>query len=658
MKRRPFALVLLLGAITASRAGTDLTELSLEDLMKVEIPQVHSASQFDQKVIDAPAAVTIVTAADIERYGYRTLADILRSVRGFYTSDDRNYSYLGTRGFSRPGDYNSRILLLLDGHRQNDAVYGSASIGTEGVIDAALIDRVEIVRGPSSSLYGTEAFFGVVNVITKRGADVLGPALSAQAASWGTAAGSLAYGWSRAGGVDLLVSGTAYGSDGQRLYYPEFDTPATNFGIADHSDADRYQRIFGKVSFGEFTVETAHASRTKVIPTGSFGTVFNDPRNRTTDRTDFVDASYEHGFGDRSRIRGRLSLDWYSYSGTYVYDQPPIVLNRDQAWGDSVAAEVMYSTTAFAKHVLVVGGEARFPYRQDQANFDEAPFTSYLKANHSSRTFAAYVQDEFRPVKSWTLNWGLRFDHYHTFGSTLNPRIAVIYKPRENTAIKLLFGRAFRAPNAYELYYSDGFSTKPSTGLVPETIGTYEAVFEHYSGHGLRVSASAFFYRIADLISLQTDPVDGLLVFRNVNQVKSLGAEIEVARTWARGPEVRFSYTLQRSEDSADDSELTNSPRHLAKLNVTSPLVRDRLFAGVEVQYTSSRRTLAGSDAHGFTVANLTLFTRHLAKGFDVSASVYNLLDAKYGVPGSEEHVQDVIEQDGRGWRVTFRYAF
>ena len=87
-----------------------------------------------------------------KRYGYRTLADILRSVRGFYVTNDRNYSYLGVRGFSRPGDYNARILLLVDGHRLNDNIFGAALIGTEFPLDVDLIERVEIIRGPSSSL--------------------------------------------------------------------------------------------------------------------------------------------------------------------------------------------------------------------------------------------------------------------------------------------------------------------------------------------------------------------------------------------------------------------------------------------------------------------------------------------------------------------------
>ncbi len=129
-----------------------------ETLLFQDIPSVFGASKYEQKVSEAPSSISIVTAEDIKKYGYRTLADILRSVRSFYISYDRSYSYAGARGFGRPGDYNSRILVLIDGHRSNDNVYDGALLGTEGVIDVDLIDRVEIIRGPGSSLYGSNAF--------------------------------------------------------------------------------------------------------------------------------------------------------------------------------------------------------------------------------------------------------------------------------------------------------------------------------------------------------------------------------------------------------------------------------------------------------------------------------------------------------------------
>ena len=141
-----------------------LSQLTLAELSDLEIDSVFGASRYAQKVTEAPSSVTIITREEIYKYGHTSLADVLRSVRGFYVTYDRNYSFLGVRGFSRPGDYNTRVLLLVDGHRLNDNIFGGALIGTEFPLDVDLIDRVEIIRGPSSSLYGTSAFFAVINV--------------------------------------------------------------------------------------------------------------------------------------------------------------------------------------------------------------------------------------------------------------------------------------------------------------------------------------------------------------------------------------------------------------------------------------------------------------------------------------------------------------
>ena len=158
--------------------------------MRIDAGQVFGASERLQPVTEAPASVSFITAEEIARYGYRTLADILRGVRGMYVTDDRNFSFLGTRGFAKPGDYNSRILLLVNGHRVNDNVFGQAEIGAEFGLDPAMFERVEIIRGPASSLYGDSAFFAVVNVITRTGASLGGASIDARSRHARHAAGA------------------------------------------------------------------------------------------------------------------------------------------------------------------------------------------------------------------------------------------------------------------------------------------------------------------------------------------------------------------------------------------------------------------------------------------------------------------------------------
>src|SRR5476649_2179945 len=172
MRASSLLLPLLLAVSRPAEAQQPLPDLSLEELMSLDAGRVFGASGRLQPVTEAPASVSFITAEEIQRYGYHTLADILRGVGGMYVTDDRNFSYLGVRGFGNPGDYNSRVLLLVNGHRVNDNVYGQAEIGEEFGIDPAMFERVEIIRGPASSLYDNSAFFAVVNVITRTGASL------------------------------------------------------------------------------------------------------------------------------------------------------------------------------------------------------------------------------------------------------------------------------------------------------------------------------------------------------------------------------------------------------------------------------------------------------------------------------------------------------
>ncbi len=650
---------LLPSAASAQEELSPSPPISEEAILFQEIPSVYSASKYEQKITEAPSSVSIVTAAEIKKYGYRTLADILRSLRGFFTTFDRNYTYVGVRGFGRPADYNSRILLLIDGHRINDNIYDGFLPGTDFILDVDIIDRVEVIRGPSSSLYGANAFFAVINIITRSGRNLKGAEVSGSAASFDTYTGRLTYGNKFRNGPEALLSGSLMESKGQNLFFKEFDSPDTNNGIAEHCDYDRSHSFFAKSSFRDFTFEAAYSWRKKGIPTASFGTVFDDPRNNTIDDRYFADLKYEHYFSSRLGLTARTFYDWYGYHGDYIFDYPPITVNKDFARGAWWGGEVKLITTLMNRHKLIAGAEYRDNILQHQGNFDEDPYHLYLDDRRTSKNLGLYVQDEFTVFNKLILNLGIRYDHFDTFGGTTNPRLALIYNPFEKTFFKLLYGRAFRAPNNFELYYDDGgLSSKSNPDLKPETINTYELIYEQYFGDYFRFTADSFYYKINNLISQQIDPADGLLVFQNIESVKATGFELELEGRLPSGIEGRISYTYQDAKNDATKERLTNSPLHLAKANVIMPLLRDKLFVGTEVQYTSKRKTLSGNAVNDFITTNVTLFAQNLVRALELSASVYNLFNKNIGDPGGGEHRQDVIQQDGRNYRVKLTYAF
>jgi outer membrane receptor for ferrienterochelin and colicins len=632
----------------------DLGQASLEELGNI---QVYSASKHMQSTSDAPSSVTVVTADEIQKYGYRTLADILESVRGFYITYDRDYTFVGVRGFGRLGTWNSSILLLVDGHRINDNVLGDGFVGPEFLVDLDLVDRVEIIRGPSSSLYGAQAFLAVINVITRKGAQLKGVELSFEPSSYGTYRGRASYG-GQYKGVDLLLSGTFYNSQGPTLFFPQFNSPATNYGITHNTDYESLQHYLATISSHGFTFQGLFSVRDKGVPTGYFGAVFNDPRTLNLDYHQYFDLSYQHALGEKWGLTARTSYDQARLQGPVVFPtglaDPSTTVDTYSLRGNWWDGEAKLSGTVRDKHRITVGTEITDNLRQDQGNLYESVFTSDPV---SSVIWALYGQDEFAIASKLTLSAGLRYDHYSNFGGTTNPRLGLIYHLFHPTTLKLLYGTAFRAPEPYELSPDFGSFYDDNPKLGPEKIRSIEGVVEQGLGQHFSVSGSVFRNWLSDLISLQTLS-NGQSEYFNSDQAVATGAEVELDGHMAGGIKGRASYSYVDAEEPTTHRVLTNSPHHLGKLDVSYPIVQHRLFASVDAQYTSSVQTLAGNNINGFSVLNFTLLGHALGKHVDLSGSVYNVFNKKYFNPGRPEDPEDAIQQNGRNFRIKLTGRF
>jgi len=637
----------------------DLTTLPLEALMNLDVPKVYAASKLEQKTTEAPSSITIVTDDEIKKYGYRTLADVMQSVQGFNVSYDRNYAFLGARGTSL-GDFNSRVLLLVDGHRINENLTDGAFIDTAFILDIDLVDRVEIIRGPGSVLYGNNAFFGVINVITRQSRQLNGLETSFDYGAFDTYKGRVTFGKQFTNGVNLLLSGTIYDSAGaERLFYKEFDTPAQNNGIAQNMDGDSYRSFFGSLGYTDFTFEGAFNRRNKVNPTAQFDlTTFNDPRLRTVDERGYAALKFAHSFPDVVDVTAQAYYDHYTHDigfpqsvivGTNVlFSAFTTEQDRGEWWG----AELQLNKTLWERHVISLGGEYRDDFLQEQRVSGQTP------VERSRQSHGVYLQGDFALLTNLHFNGGVRYDQYGDFDPAFDPRLALIYNPCKESTFKAIYGTAFRAPNFTEL------SDPRFQNIRPEKITGFELVYEQEIGQHLRSSLSGFYNQMDHLIVFNSGS------FTNFD-ARSKGMELALEGSWAGGIRGRASYSFQDTRNDTVAWQMPDSPNHLLKFNLSLPLVRDKLFAGVELQYTSDRRTLhnttdasgqpitvQGGNAGAYGIVNLTLFSQKLIKNLEMSAGVYNLLDRRYEDPASHFHVQDVIEQDGRTFRLKLAYRF
>jgi iron complex outermembrane receptor protein len=641
-------------------------EPAQRELLLFEEQDVSAAMKHPQSQREAPAAVTVITSEEIRRFGYRTLAEVLRGVRGFHVSGDRNYDYLGVRGFSRPGDYNDRILLLVDGHTYNDDIYGTAAIGNDFGIDLEAVERLEVIRGPGSALYGGNAVFAVINVVTFDGATKPGIRTTLETGSFWRKRAQITVGHVFTNGPSVFASGSILDTDGQHeIFYPDFDDPSTNDGVAVDADGERALNFFLKARWGDFALEGGINQRDKHVPTGSFGTTFNDNDTQTTDGRRFADFSYAHDVLPNLNVSARAYYDGYRYHGTYVYadDDGGRIKNEDRAWSDWFGSEVRMRWQAWERNVLTLGAEYSYHPSAHQENFNLPGHETFLDDRREFGSWGLYAQDELRVTSYLTLVAGLRFDRYYDQLQQVTPRAAAIWTLAPSTTVKMLYGQAFRPPNLYEKYYAypgSGGATIVNPDLDPEQITTYEGVLEQGLWYGAQLTFALYHYDMHDVIETAPVPTEDIDAeptsqFVNGQTIRARGGVLELRVPLPRGSALKSSYCLQRAETK--DGRLGNSPQHLGNLGVLFPIGWG-LEGGTELVVVGPRDTRDGRKLETAAIWNVNFEYTSPIPGLGGSLGLYNILDRTYPDPGGTEHTMDRIPQDGFTFRVQLHYAF
>jgi len=644
-----------------------LTALSMEQLLQVK---VSTAALHEQSIERAPANMTVVTAEDIRRYGWRTFGEVLNHVRGFYVTYDHTYQEAGTMGFSVPGDWSTRVLILVNGHNMTDNIFGSASYYDQDfVVDMTLVERIEIVRGTSSSLYGSNGILATINVITKKAGVEPGTSARMETGSMGEKRLTVTGSFNLPRGMSLLTSGTVFNDAGQHdIYFPEYNTPATdasatNNGHAVNMDGDRGYRFFVDFTAGSWEILAFTGTRLKIQPISWADTIFNDRGTRATDQHTAVVATWTHKFDETHVLRWANSWDEYKYRGDYRYplsndevSTSGIETNHEFDAGDWITSRMTYRFS-FLRGDLTASGEGKFDLRALQSVAEVLPvYQRQLYVNKLDRAAAGFLQQEWNVGTRWGFTVGARYDWSLYRSSAVSPRGGIVFQATPKTTLKLVYGRGFRNPNANELFFNDGTQNVGNLALKPEQAESIEVGF--YRDFARKWKAGISAYRMVDrgiIVPVYTS--SGASEFVNADRFHGIGLGVELNGKLLPFLEIDANFQQQQSW-LENRTTLANSPRGLGKLRLSVPLRGQRLLLSGGLLYESERRSLAGARANPVWLPELTLVSKDLPLGINIQAGVRNLAGTRYVDPAGLTPTVDTIRQPGRTFFVTVAHNF
>jgi iron complex outermembrane receptor protein len=599
--KRPIAFAVLIAAFAdAGGAGHDSTanlrqllSLPLEELVE---QRVSIATQRPQDPATAPAVVSVITADDIRATGATNLVDVLQGVPGLYV----RRSQFGFRPLIHfRGANDKQTLVMVNGAPVSDLMW-RLGIFWKG-LPASVIERVEIIRGPGSALYGTDASAGVINVITHPPASTAPGEAGLRVGSDDTQSAWLRHriGWN---GFDLAFSADLSNTDGHDpLIASDAQSRvdqlrATDASLAPGRAAYGYRNADLRLGLARdaWRIQLDY-SRHDDLETGMTGAGAIDPVTEGRDSRFELGLFYDqpefrHDLAVRAELRYR-HIDYSSGDGFQEWPPgfddgvgvyPDGVLNQMRSAENSVIAETALRYSGIPQHEITLGGGVRWQdiYRVEQwvnAGVDrngnplppggplvDLSDSPYAFAPEKSRTVRyLFVQDQWGLAPDWELTAGLRLDNDSSYGNAVNPRLALVWQASDSLTAKLLYAQAFRAPYFQELYSETSF-TLPNPDLEPEQSQTWELALTYSARADLRLGLNLFRFELDDVIS--PEPVPGLAKRRYQNGGRHRIHGIEMEAWWQLSDRVALSANYAYNDPDDSEHREYGVPGHQAYL--------------------------------------------------------------------------------------------
>ncbi|MEW5796138.1 MAG: TonB-dependent receptor [Candidatus Zixiibacteriota bacterium] len=682
----------------------DVADLDLQNLLD---NVVVSASKHEETLEESPANVYIVTRAMIENYGCESIAEALALAPGMYITDDYSLTQIGIRGVSAFGDWNSHVMVLIDGRTLNEQYSGSTSIDVSG-LDIDNIERIEVIKGPASSLYGSNAFFGLINLITRQSTEDGMSVTGRYSGGADTRTTSMELFRRFDNDVSLKITGSFRDQQGSDLFFREFsdlgdstllrldddgynqfylDSSAFTGGWARDKNTRRNFSTHSRLTLGDISF-TLHLARLETgLAHSAWGSLFQRPENRYWEARHYADLTYQKVVSPGVGMNARLIYSYWEFQDYILYNYASLETSPSYLpgpiWTDweedrYVGAELRLDFDFSDRHRLIVGGEGQF-HRLKQISGEtesdgESVVENVIPAAHvelDGRLYNLYAQDHYRLTSFASVVGGVHFNSFSYTTGKVMPKGVLIVTPYRGATWKFIASRGFRSPTFYEMAFDDASFYYRNPELVPELIASYEVIVSQQFPYGLAADVAVNSSLVTDLIRLTqvdtTDPghpgnpyEEEILQFRNGGEMhlKSVEAALRSSPAYRFSGFANLTWQEAVQDQGGIHKSLPNSPRWLANVGLTYQLRQDKLALSVKAQHISTRTTWDGGRLAQVWLLDAMLQSRRLVGALDIGVGVKNVFDKEYRVPLSFDYAPSTsIERPGRSAFLSLRLA-
>ena len=523
---------------------------------EVELGQVVvTATRTEIEISDVPQSLSVITKDEIMNSPDRTIPEVIQRAAGVLITNNGPIGSLTSANIR--GSEAGQVLIMIDGRRINDAQNAQFDLSNLPLTKDE-IERIEVLRGGASALYGADAMGGVINIITKAPTQEPYARVSSSFGRFGTQEYSLSHRWKPGPlGYSLFASRTR--SDG---YRPNSDYDSWVLG------GELYYDLPWK---GELKVSARNTQKEIGVP----GTItFSDPDDRQKDNLTQLDLNYRDKIGSAVTLnfRGWQNIYRQTYDpGTQGPNFGPSFLHKNYATG----GDLQVNSAIGNAHLLTGGLEAI----EDRVN-------STATGVHQATRGALYLQDEIEVARPLTATLGLRYDYHSTYQDQINPRAGLLLRLPGEFRIRASVARSYRAPTFNDLYWPADAFVAGNPNLQPEKAWSYELGGEKKFGD-LAVFKVAGFYRdVTDLIRWAPG-TDFVWRPTNVQTAHIWGGETELVFYPWKGLAIPLNYSYLDPRDESTGEPITNKPKHIinAGVDYVTPLGLKSSLKGRYVQY-------------------------------------------------------------------------